>query len=213
MNLIEGLQVLFIIPVIMVSFLYPVMLNTKLSGIIISPVVIFSLYLLFQHDAPSLLLLPQGLLGGIVLFTLSVWFIERRSIFTLFKEYISNIRAFFRIGLKQFQGWLYILSTTAMVIYEELVWRVFLVESLGLYLYPGIVVITASFLFYYSHAAQRNFSKQSVDLFIFSLALTSLYFFTESFVLVVLIHWIRNMIIIINSVGEQQNKTKLATSE
>lgn len=202
------IQVLLLLPVIIVSVFHTERLNSKMLITIISPVFLFSLYLLFQHQIPSLQELTQSLLSGLILgciiFSLSI-FITEESIFT----YITNFQAFLKIKFKHFKEWDSILYISFMVLYEELIWRVFLIEILFQYLHEIPVILISSFLFYYSHADQRVFNRQSADLFIFSLILTIIYFYTLNFLLVFLIHWVRNMLIVANSIGANELKKSL----
>ena len=215
MNALEIIQISLIIPIMMVSVLYPKRLNTKISIVIISPVVLWALYMLLEHKAVDLLFIPQGLVIGFLLFIVSIWITEENNLLASMKEYLTNIRAFFRISYQNIQEWDSIVYISFMVIYEELIWRVFLIETLSHYLYTVPVILIASILFSYSHANQRNFSRQSADLFLFSIIITIIYYFSRSFSLVVFIHWIRNMLIIANSIGsnEIENLAKTIPNE
>jgi len=215
MNTLEIIQISLIIPIMMVSVLYPKRLNTKISIVIISPVVLWALYMLLEHKAVDLLFIPQGLVIGFLLFIVSIWITEENNLLASMKEYLTNIRAFLRISYQNFQEWDSIVYISFMVIYEELIWRVFLIETLSHYLYTVPVILIASILFSYSHANQRNFSRQSADLFLFSIIITIIYYFSRSFALVVFIHWIRNMLIIANSIGsnEIENLAKTIPNE
>lgn len=215
MHALEIIQILLIIPIVIVSLLYPQRLSARTSIVIISPVVLWALYLLLNHQTLNLFFISQGLIIAFLLFIVSLWITEKTNLATSLKEYLTNIQAFIQIDYQKFQDWDSILYISFMVIYEELIWRVFLIETLSHYLYAVPVIFIASFLFYYSHAKQRNFSRQSVDLFLFSLIITIIYYFSNSFALVVLIHWIRNMIIIANSIGanEVEKSAKIAPNE
>lgn len=204
MNTLAHIQLFLILPVIIVSLLFPTRIEKKMAIIIISPVILFSLFLLINHSTVDLVFFPLGLLLGCLLFVFSLWITEETSLIASLKKYKHNFHTCFKQGLKQFQEWNSILYITLMAIYEELIWRVFLVESLSLYLPAIPLILIASFLFYYSHANQRELTRQAADLFLFSLFITSIYFFTQSFVLAFLIHWIRNLIIIINSSGANE---------
>lgn len=208
MNILDSIQLLLIIPIVAVSLFHPQKITTLVAAIINTPVVIFSIYLLLQHKTPSFIYLPQAIMTSFLLFVISIWITEEKNLLVSLKAYLHNIEVFFRIGFKKIQEWNSIVYVSFMTIYEELVWRIFLVESLSLYLHAVPVILSASFLFFYSHANQRNLSRQSLDLFLFGFILTTIYYFSRSFILVALIHWIRNMIIITNSIGAYKLKTE-----
>lgn len=198
MTILSLIQLFLILPVILVSTLNPNKINNKLAFLIILPALSFSLFLLLEHKTFNLIFLPLGILLGFLLFILSIWITNETLFLDSFKDYMLSIQTFFKQSIKQFQDWDTVLYITLMVVYEELIWRVFLVETLSKY-FPAIATIfISSFIFYYSHPNQRELTRQSVDLFLFSLIITSIYFLTQSFLLVFLIHWIRNVIIIIN---------------
>lgn len=216
MAVLDIIQLLLLFPVVMVSTLYPDRLDMKMSIVVISPVVIFTLFLLLKYQVSDLLLMPQviskGLIAGIILFVLSIWLTEKNKLLSALNSYKKNIRLSFQKEYRQYWDWKSVLFISFMVIYEEIIWRVFLVGTLSLYFHVSLVVLIASFLFYYSHADQRKLNLASLDLLIFSLILTVVYYYSRSFFLVVIIHWIRNIIIIANSVGsiEIENSTVVA---
>lgn len=208
MNNLEVIHTLLILLVITVSVFTPDSIDIKKAIILITPVVVFTLVSLINYHAPNLVFFPQGLIIGIILFTFSIWLTDSQKLFTSIKEYTKNIQAVFLLGVKKFQDWDSILYVSFFVVYEEIIWRVFLVDVLSLYLPAIIAILIASILFLYSHPDQRNLSFQSLDLFIFGFALASIYYFTRNLSLVIFIHWIRNMFIILNSIGLRTTKER-----
>jgi len=213
MSALDIVQLLLILPVALVSFLYPEKLNIKFSIFLISPVVIFTLLFLIKYQIPDLVFIPLGLLIGIISFVLSIWVTEENKLSNVLRDYYKNILAIFRVDFRAFQDWDSVLFISLMVVYEEIVWRVFLVETLSPYINQYGVILIASFLFYYSHSNQRNLSRQSIDLLIFSLMLTAIYYYSRTFALVLFIHWIRNMIIVTNSIGAAETEKHLAVAD
>lgn len=199
------IQTLLLISVASVSVFYPHKLDTKKSIIIIFPVVIFTLIYLLDYQVFKLAYLAQGLVAGILLFVFSILLTEKPPLINSIRQYSKNVLSVFFSVKQKFQDWDSVLFSFFMVLYEELIWRVFLVETLALYLPVIPVILIASFFFSYSHASLRNVSLQSLDLFLFSLVLTTTYYFTRDYYLVVLIHLIRNLLIIFNSIGARES--------
>jgi len=159
LNHADLIQIMLVIPVVLVSVLYPYKLNDKGAVLIISPVVCFSLYLLFQHSPPPFIYVPIAFMGGILSFVLSIWLTHEDSLLTVLKEYTSNISGFFQSQYKQFDDWNSVIVISLMVVYEELVWRLFLVETLSLYLSGIPIILLASFLSSFSSSLDLSFLR------------------------------------------------------
>lgn len=192
------LHSILILLVFSVSIFYPKYIGNKSGFILIVPILIY----VTLEQLPDQVFNTSHILIGILYATLSffpaTWLVgsANATSFT-FSRAIQNLKT------DKVDYILLFLYSAANVIYEELVWRVFLVEILSLYLSPVIVILLASFLFFFSHQNTRNISWQSVELLIFSLFITTIYLVSSSLLLVVTIHLMRNLYVIFNTIGDE----------
>ena len=130
-------------------------------------------------------------------------------LFTLFYIFFSFL-IFFKINLfGKFKNPLKILTIIDIlqILYEEVVFRVFIFGIIS-YFYKNIyfAIFTSSLFFTLVH--KFNSFLQLTEFLIFSIYISYVFWDTESFFLVVMIHLVRNYTIlcILNEVDDEENK-------
>jgi membrane protease YdiL (CAAX protease family) len=89
-----------------------------------------------------------------------------------------------------------LLMQAVIILYEELIWRVFLSKALQALLPVLGGVLLSALLFWFVHAENRSISGHSIEFFFFSITLVSLYIYTNSLLMVWTIHACRNLLIL-----------------
>ena len=84
----------------------------------------------------------------------------------------------------------------------ELIWRVFLIAALTHFLPIWLCIVIAAVLFWLLHEESWPLSDRSVEIFQFSLALTMMYAYTGSLVLVWFAHLVRVILTMAASISE-----------
>jgi membrane protease YdiL (CAAX protease family) len=98
-----------------------------------------------------------------------------------------------------------------VAIYEEIVWRVVVLQVIANYTNSVFAVISASGLFFLLHLGRFFNTNQAVEFFMFSLLLSILYLISGSLLHVIVIHFVRNVLISINSLGKDYDEENTRT--
>lgn len=205
MDNILWLHLILILLVCSVSFLYPRYIGNGIGLTLMVPIIVYTVITQLSLQSIELHHIGIGLFYVLATFIPSAWLIGS-----------SNANQFswtklIQVLKKDKKDYLMLFSFSAIiVIYEELIWRVFLVNILSLYLPPIAVILFASFTFFICHAHVRNISWQSFEFAFFSLVLTTIYLVSSSLLLVLVIHLGRNYFILLHTLGDTSSPEEIS---
>lgn len=122
----------------------------------------------------------------------------------------TYLRQFFKIRqLSKVKLSTIVVRHMAVAIYEEVIWRVVVLQVIASYTNSIFAVVAASALFFVLHLGRFFRVNQAVEFFMFSLILSILYLTTASLLHVIVIHFVRNVLISINSLGKGYDKENI----
>lgn len=199
MGLLALLLALLLSFVIGLSFLYPRVIGHRLGFLLMLPVIAYTVTFYIDWQFASLIQLIVFVFGGVcvgiglLLAGLPISSPEP-------KAFISNsIRGFH--FLKHNRD--YLVFQVGITGYEELIWRVFLLNTLLLALPVWVAVCLSSLLFWSVHEENRPLGWHSLEFFIFAIMLAVAYILTDSLLFVWIVHLTRNVFILSASYYEE----------
>lgn len=183
--------------VVLVSLLYPQALGDHISLALMMPVLIYTVWFYIAGQPAEFLLVfaysVSGVVIGVFLFSAGLLLSSANPI-RYITESFSGLQ---QLGLYRQQLGLLIYQAT-IILYEEIIWRVFLVNAISIWMPAWVVVIISCVLFWFVHQENRQFGSHSIEFLLFSLVITIAYVITHSLVLVWFIHVSRNLLIVAN---------------
>lgn len=165
------------------------------------PLVEHAIGLLTQHTY----YLPSYFGSALLIFVLSA-VITCGPIFGAYLRQFFKIRQLSKVTLSTI-----VVRHTAVAIYEEIIWRVVVLQVIANYTNSVFAVISASGLFFLLHLGRFFNTNQAVEFFVFSLLLSILYVISGSLLHVIVIHFVRNVLISINSLGKDYDEENTRT--
>lgn len=192
--------------VVAVSLLYPTVFNDQITAVLMTPVVIFTLVALisWQLPAPHLLALycvAGAAFGALLLVALLP--LSAPSPASFLHQCKSGLWAVTTQSELRYA----LLFNSLFIVYEEIIWRVFLMASLTLLMPAWLAIPIAAGLFWYVHADNRQWSGHSAEFLIFSLIITTIYAVSESLVAAISMHAGRNLLILAQGYQMEQAET------
>lgn len=112
------------------------------------------------------------------------------------RHYIKDSLTGLRLAAQKPENIGLLASQAVFILYEELIWRVFLTNALQPLLPFYLIIPITAFLFWNVHEESRPVGARSLEFLLFSLALGGLYVYSQSFVLVCAVHAARNLLIL-----------------
>lgn len=190
--------------VVAVSVLYPQVVGDFLALALMCPVVVYVLVLLVDFGLYSLVQTLLTAFGGILLGVLALIVLLPMSSPSPGRFLNDVWRGGLRALLGTRQGLSGLLHNSLFIFYEELVWRVFLLQTLTQWVSVWAAGLFAASLFWYSHEKNRKLSWASCEFLLFSFFLSFVYVRTQSLILVIGIHLARNVLILAQQLGQQR---------
>lgn len=183
-----SLLVILLLVVFLVSALYPKHIHHALCLALLSMVLLYTLvYFIEWHQIDLVTIFYYASVG---VFVGCVWFFTGS--FLLAENPHEHIKKSL-LGVRHTA-----LMASPEIAYQigltgckELIWRVFLVGALTQFLPVWLCIIIAASLFWLLHEESWPPNNQSIELFQFSLALTMMYAYTGSLMLVWCAHMVR----------------------
>lgn len=186
---------LLIVAVMLVSLLYPNVLSDIPALLMMLPVLGYTLWFYIDWQLASFadiaLSSSGGVIIGLALFAAGLP-INTHQPHSFLRLSLKGLQSLFsqreNLGLLTYQA--------LFIFYEELIWRVFLTHALLPFMSVWLVIPLAASLFWYVHEENRSIGGHSVEFLLFSLALTAIYIYSGSLLLVLVIHGTRNLLIL-----------------
>lgn len=186
---------LMVFAVLLVSLLYPTVLGNTSSLLLMLPVVGYTFWFYVDWQMVSVselaLICVGGIVMGVALFAAGLP-ISTGDAHGFLSDSLRGLRSFIskreHLPLFSYQA--------LFILYEELIWRVFLTHALLPVLSAWLVILLSASLFWFVHADNRSKGGHSVEFFLFSLALAAIFIYSESLLLAWIIHAIRNLLIL-----------------
>ena len=181
--------------VVAVSLLYPHVIGNRLAPFLMLPVLAYTLWQFVDWVVPDAMMLlafgGAGITVGFALFAAGLPISTANP-----QAFLQNsVRRLSRL-LKSPENLSLLLFQAVFIVYEELIWRVFLTHALIPVMPTLLVILIAGTLFWFVHEENRTAGGHSIEFLLFSFALTALYIFTDSLLFVLMIHATRNLLIL-----------------
>jgi len=182
------LLVILLLFVLLVSALYPKYIHHVFCIAVLWPVLLYTLVFFIEWRQIDLVLMvfyagAGFIFGGVWFFTGA--FLLSENPHEHIKRSLKGLHATVRVSLIE------IAYQSALAGCKELIWRVFLLSVLTQLLPVWLCIVIAAVLFWLVHEKSLPLSDQSIEIFQFSLALTMMYAYTGSLVLVWCAHVVR----------------------
>ncbi|MEM1399478.1 MAG: CPBP family intramembrane glutamic endopeptidase [Pseudomonadota bacterium] len=187
---------LLIAAVVAVSFLYPRFLGDIASFALMVPVLGFTAWYFIDWGGLSVggIVRPLaiGLGLGVMLFAAGLTLSADRP-----RAFLTNSFRGLRLSTAKADHLSRLGFQAAIILYEELIWRVFLSNALSMVMAVWLVVALSALLFWFV-AFEDNWPlvPHSLEFFLFALVLGALYLCSGSVLLVWTVHAPRNLLII-----------------
>lgn len=201
-----SLLVILLSAVLLVSVLFPKHVHHVFCIALLSPVMLYSL--MYFVDWYQINFVWVGIYTCVGIIIGGVWFFT--GAFLLSENPHEHIkRSLMGVNQTVRTSLIEIAFQFGLIACLELIWRVFLIAALTQFLPIWLCIVIAAVLFWLLHEESWPLSDRSVEIFQFSLALTMIYAYTGSLVLVWCAHMVR---VILTMAASTPESTSTPTS-
>ncbi|MDD1780582.1 CPBP family intramembrane metalloprotease [Enterovibrio sp. ZSDZ35] len=185
--------------VVALSLLYPKVIGDSFGFLLMLPVIAYSAYFYvdwqFAFSLQLIAIILGGICVGVGLLAAGLPMSSPQP-----RQFIINSFS----GLKYLKrNRCYLLFQMGITLYEECIWRVFLISTLLLVLPDWGAICVSSVLFWTVHEENRPLGWHSLEFFLFAILLGVAYALTHSVLFVWIVHLTRNALILSASYYEQ----------